>query len=101
MDVPDGVDPYAVRVCREHPVSALPPDERHALEKRGCFQGGGNGCSKSGWCFKRCDMNWSGPWCWTTKGGPLSDWKSCKRNRDCGSKESCGGGRCKDCGCSC
>ncbi|KAM3500412.1 hypothetical protein MY11210_009521, partial [Beauveria gryllotalpidicola] len=79
MDVPEGVDSHTVRACREHPVST----ETHSLEKRACWQGKAVGCSKSGWCYKRCDKNWSGPWCWTTVNGPLSSWKSCKRDKDC------------------
>ncbi len=100
MDVPEGVDPHTVRACREHPVSAR--TDEHSLEKRACWHGKAVGCSKEGWCYKRCDRNWSGPWCWTTiDASPLSPWKGCKGDGDCSSKDTCAGGRCLECGCGC
>lgn len=74
------------------------------LSKRECWHGQYVGCSKTGWCYRKC-CDASGPWCWTAKGGDgLGDWLSCKKDSDCSAGATCGhskGSPCKDCGCSC
>ncbi|PMB69120.1 hypothetical protein BM221_005706 [Beauveria bassiana] len=100
MKVPDGVDPKSVRTCREHP-SIRDIQDVMRLEKRKCWYGRDAACSKKGRCFRTCDNGGTGAWCWTTVGGPLSDWNRCVRDRDCGRNDTCGGGGCKKCGCGC
>lgn len=100
LDVPFDVDPYTVRACNEHP--SIRETDVLSLEKRKCWYGSrDSGCSKKGWCFRNCDNGGTGAWCWTTVGGPLDSWKSCKSDNECGRNDSCGGGGCKKCGCGC
>jgi hypothetical protein len=99
MEVPEGVDASTVRACKEHPTFTGSPNP--ALEKRKCWYGQAVGCDRGGWCYRTCDNGGTGAWCWTTKGGPLGEWKSCGRDSDCSREDSCGGGGCKKCGCGC
>lgn len=111
MDVPEGADPSEYRQCAEHPVALLTgdPSQHHetgtGLSRRECWHGRAAGCSKTGWCYKRCCSGAYGAWCWTAKGSNgKGDWLSCNRDSDCTVKQACGrsnGGSCKECGCSC
>ena len=104
--LPEGVDPSAVRTCKEHPVDdGLPGDNPvDSLEKRkkkpGCWFGDSVGCSK-GYCYKSCAQPGSGEWCWTAKNNGFGDWVKCKSSSDCDSDDACGAGGCKKCGCAC
>lgn len=104
MEVPEGIDPSTVRVCREHPDGISSPEVESSadvLQKRKCWRGRAVGCSKKGWCYRSCDNGGNGAWCWTTKGSPYGDWKGCRSHGDCSRDDPCSGGGCKDCGCGC
>lgn len=96
MEVPEGVDPSEVRVCKEHPDT----DDSNVLKKRQCWHGKDVGCSNSGWCYKSCKGG-HGAWCWSTVGSPWGNWKSCRRDWDCAKHDPCSGGNCAACGCGC
>lgn len=109
-DLPEGVDPNAVRKCKEHPEGIAKGDdnlegvELDALEKRkkpGCWFGNSVGCSRGGYCYKSCAQPGSGEWCWTAQNNGFGDWIKCKNNWDCRPTDQCGAGGCKTCGCGC
>ncbi|OAA57768.1 hypothetical protein ISF_07009 [Cordyceps fumosorosea ARSEF 2679] len=87
MEVPAGVDPGTVRMCREHP-TVLEEVEK-TLDKRRCWSTPKAGCSNSGWCYKIC--NGKGGWCWTTWDGPSTSWRECFRDEHCTENHECGG----------
>ncbi|CRG83198.1 hypothetical protein PISL3812_00548 [Talaromyces islandicus] len=96
-DIPAGVDPTAIRTCKNHPEGSA----KESLSKRKCWTGAPVGCSKNGYCYKSCGASGSGEWCWTALNGGLGDWKVCNSDEDCSSNDDCGAGNCKECGCSC
>ncbi|KAL9945966.1 hypothetical protein D7B24_004777 [Verticillium nonalfalfae] len=129
MEVPEGEDASEVRDCREHPTRLLQPGmnpgdaplptdyeessdkspspqhrARSLLAKRACWFGKVVGCSKTGFCYRKC-CDVDGPWCWTAKGREgLGGWWTCNSDRDCLMRDACGMSKaplCKDCGCSC
>lgn len=103
-DLPEDVDPNAVRTCLEHPLSALDGElekRDESLQKRGCWYGGAAiGCTR-GYCWKPCAQPGSGQWCWTAKDNGFGNWLRCKVPSDCPISGQCGAGDCKKCGCSC
>ncbi|OTA62422.1 hypothetical protein K449DRAFT_382417 [Hypoxylon sp. EC38] len=105
-ELPEGVDPSAVRTCNEHPLGndntgVSKRDPTGDLFKRECWYGKSVGCTK-GYCWKTCG---NGPWCWTARNGGFGDWYTCGRDSDCKTSFACGqsagGKECKSCGCSC
>ncbi|EAW12326.1 uncharacterized protein ACLA_062930 [Aspergillus clavatus NRRL 1] len=57
-DLPEGVDPNAVRTCKEHPEGIF----QKSLDKRDCWFGSPLGCSASGYCYKSLALvNGAGP----------------------------------------
>lgn len=96
MPVPEGANPDNVRTCLEHPLGS--PKTPQILEKRDCWYGKKSGCSK-GYCWKTCGQG--GQWCWTAQGDGSGPWVTCGSDGDCNESQSCGGGGCKACGCSC
>ncbi|PYI29060.1 hypothetical protein BP00DRAFT_479945 [Aspergillus indologenus CBS 114.80] len=128
-DLPKGVHPSDVRICRDHPLgrnrdiegaSLAPLDPMDvqtlegntaALEGRSepkmpntaelqtCYKNAPYGCS-GGYCWKVCGNN--GEWCWTAKNSGVGAWYTCNRYQNCGTGTiyACGRG-CPSCGCSC
>ncbi|KAK7224034.1 hypothetical protein V2G26_012037 [Clonostachys chloroleuca] len=90
-------EPISVRDPNEDVIEEFQP-----LSKRACWFGKTPGCSKTGYCYKRCDFKGEpqqGKWCWTTT--VFKTWKTCKADSDCSVHDSCNYSNCKDCGCSC
>ncbi|EJD47234.1 hypothetical protein AURDEDRAFT_163842 [Auricularia subglabra TFB-10046 SS5] len=97
--LPAGVDPSAVRKCKEHPLgrggppakaAASPPT---ALEKRAqCYFNAAYGCN-AGYCWKVCNLSGGGQWCWTAWDKGLGAWRTCERKEDCvpDAAADCGG----------
>ncbi|KAI1392409.1 uncharacterized protein F4822DRAFT_128425 [Hypoxylon trugodes] len=100
-NVPEGVDPSAVRKCSEHPLGRVDLTGRSVgLVERTCVHGNPGGCD-NGYCWKSCG---DGPWCWTARNGGFGDWYTCSKDSDCLTSYDCGqksGGNCDKCGCSC
>ena len=92
--LPANVDLGAVRKCAEHPLAAfLSP-----IGKRDCWYGKSSGCSNN-YCWKSCGGR--GQWCWTAFNDGYGDWIGCSNDDQCNTKQACGIGNCKSCGCSC
>ncbi|EJD47237.1 hypothetical protein AURDEDRAFT_113504 [Auricularia subglabra TFB-10046 SS5] len=99
--LPAGVDPAAVRPCKEHPLGNV-TQPAGSLDKRACWFGDPYGCT-DGYCWKTCNTQGSGQWCWTAWDGGWGGWRTCASNSDCSPNSSadCGQGGCDKCGCSC
>ncbi|KAI0385084.1 hypothetical protein F5Y04DRAFT_292595 [Hypomontagnella monticulosa] len=102
--LPEGVDPSAVRKCLEHPLGNINSEavsERGVgLFERDCWHGKPVGCTK-GYCWKTCG---DGPWCWAARNDGFGDWYTCSKDSDCKASFPCSqkvGGDCDSCGCSC
>ncbi|KAN0075833.1 hypothetical protein V8E54_007103 [Elaphomyces granulatus] len=95
-NLPEGVDPNAVRTCKEHPEGA-----GKSLESRSCWFKSNLGCSNGGYCYKSCAQPGSGEWCWTAANNGFGNWIICKSVSDCSPSDQCGAGGCSACGCSC
>ncbi|RAH77612.1 hypothetical protein BO86DRAFT_322812 [Aspergillus japonicus CBS 114.51] len=120
-DLPEGVYPSDVRICRDHPLgrnrdikgvslAPLDPMDVQALEGntaalegrseptipntselQACYKNAPYGCS-GGYCWKVCGNN--GEWCWTAKNSGVGAWYTCNRYQNCGTGtiHACGRG---------
>jgi hypothetical protein len=109
-------DVSAIRHCAEHPLGPTAgPDFRERditaikprdgglvdLHARECWYGEKTiGCSR-GYCWRNCDPENPGYWCWTAANDGLGDWLTCQADADCNDTDACGVGNCAACGCSC
>lgn len=106
-NLPDGVDPNAVRTCKEHPEGKAGKTltegdfQVRSLESRSCWFKDHLGCSAGGHCYKSCAQPGSGEWCWTAQNNGFGDWIGCSSVSDCSPTDQCGAGGCSACGCSC
>ncbi|EJD47258.1 hypothetical protein AURDEDRAFT_62495, partial [Auricularia subglabra TFB-10046 SS5] len=107
--LPEGVDPAAIRQCKQHPLGHAGPRngtsaavEDGALSKRACWYGDSYGCT-DGYCYKSCNTKGSGQWCWQAWDKGWGQWRTCAGKGDCKPNKSsdCGQGGCDACGCSC
>lgn len=98
--LPAGVDPAAVRKCKEHPLGRTGP-HAPAVEGPGalskakraqCYFSSSYGCN-SGFCWTVCDLNGGGKWCWTAWDKGLGAWRTCSTKDDCkpDAGAACGG----------
>jgi len=85
------VKPLSERELSESYSAATPLDARFV--KRACWFGRSIGCSKDGWCFKRCGSPLSaGKWCWTASKQGNGPWAKCSVDSQCNVTElDCGG----------
>ncbi|KID69407.1 protein kinase domain protein, partial [Metarhizium hybridum] len=99
--LPEGVDASQVRKCLGHPEGHGTDHSGKALFARVCEFRWAWGCSRGGYCWKSCDPDNNGKWCWTAEASGLGPWIRCSSYKDCEGSMACGEGGCKECGCSC
>ncbi|EJD47239.1 hypothetical protein AURDEDRAFT_102628 [Auricularia subglabra TFB-10046 SS5] len=103
--LPEGVDPTAIRKCKELPSGGNITAPTGALDKRDCYNGPLTyGCGVDNHiCWKTCNTAGSGQWCWTAWNKGFGAWRSCAQDQDCfpSVDADCGQGGCAMCGCSC
>lgn len=73
------------------------------LEARACWNGAAYGCSRDGYCWRKCGS--AGEWCWLAADNGSGPWLKCVDKNQCApgaiGTASCGKGDCDACGCSC
>lgn len=121
-DLPEDVNPSAIRRCAEHPLGRYPglaPEDMSDavnaklfarddvendlvnLKPRACQSGDKDAGCSGGYCWKLCGLAAAGEWCWTAKLGGLGAWNTCNTDKECTAVQSCGVGTCSTCGCGC
>ncbi|KAM0344819.1 hypothetical protein ACHAPU_007201 [Fusarium lateritium] len=129
-EVPEGVKPWDLRLCADHPMgrnrtldsdegASLAPMEEaegadsettaapsaNVFEKKSCYYKSPYGCSR-GWCWRSCGPKRGGQWCWVATQLGAGPWKTCNSWEDCSGsivKAQCAKGCVisRSCGCGC
>ncbi|EFY84846.1 hypothetical protein MAC_09098 [Metarhizium acridum CQMa 102] len=100
-ELPEGVNASQVRKCLGHPEGHGTGRDGKQLFARACEFKSAWGCSHGGYCWKACDDENNGKWCWTAENSGYGPWIRCASYQDCERSTPCGQGKCDECGCGC